>query len=97
MLQGVDIDRMSASEKERFRNKLFEDYLPIISLDVPDRNALLEEQHDFLISLRTGRRPRVSGFDARSVLQAAEQIRNCVRTFEHDVCHYHRPPLRNAA
>jgi len=97
LLEGVDIDRMSPSEKEHFRNKLFEDYLPITSLAVADRNALVEEQHEFLLCLRTGRRPRVSGFDARTVLQTSEQIRNCVRTFEHDVCHSHRPLLRKAA
>jgi len=92
---GLDLASMSPAERTAFRNRLFDDYLPITALHVPDRNALFDEQQEFLLSLRTGRRPRVSGFDARNVLQAAEQIRHCVRTFEHDVCGAQRP-LRQA-
>ena len=90
LLHGIDVNRMSPAEKDHLRTRLFEDYLPITELHVLDHNAILEEQQEFLISLRTGRRPRVSGFDAHAVLQVADRIRASARAFENNVCRRRR-------
>jgi predicted dehydrogenase len=73
--------------QEQLRNRLFQDYLPIQTLEVPERNALLDEQRDFLASIRTGRSPRVSGTDARRALDVALRIQQEIAEFERRMRH----------
>jgi predicted dehydrogenase len=94
LLQGISVDNLSPVEKEHLRTRLFEDYLPITPLAIEDRNAILDEQQEFVANVRTGRRPRISGFDAHRVLQVAEQIRASARSFEERI---YRPRLYRRA
>jgi predicted dehydrogenase len=87
LLQGIDVDLLDGDEKEQLRNRLFQDYLPIQTLEVPERNALLDEQRDFLASIRTGRSPRVSGTDARRALDVALRIQQEIAEFERRMRH----------
>ncbi len=52
----------------------FEQLLPLQAWEAPARNALVDEQRDFVDSIRTGRTPRVSGEDGLRVVAAAEMI-----------------------
>jgi predicted dehydrogenase len=60
------------------RQTLFTEVLPMEELRFEKRNAILDEQHEFLDSIRTGRPPRVSGEQARDCLAVAERILACI-------------------
>lgn len=66
-----DIDQ---EEMERIKGSLFTEILPKREITVEPRNAILEEQHDFLQSIREHKSPLVPGTDGRAALQVAESI-----------------------
>jgi predicted dehydrogenase len=72
--RAIDVEQLSFDEKARLRERLFEEWLPRRTIEASPRNALAEEQGDFLDSIRQRRAPRVSGQHARNVLAVAEQI-----------------------
>lgn len=75
LLRGeIDFDRLSPEEKRRVQETLFSDLLPVEDLATTPTNAILDEQREFIHSIRTGRAPRVSGAHARRTLAVAEQI-----------------------
>jgi predicted dehydrogenase len=82
---GIDVDRLNSEERDHLRTRLFEDYLPLVSLEVQDQNALVDEQRDFITSVRTGRAPRVPGTDARRALALAAQICEQILQFQHQL------------
>jgi predicted dehydrogenase len=69
-----DVDALSADEKQHLTQHLFDEYLPARTLQREPINALLEEQRDFIDSIRTGRQPRVTGLHGRNALALAHQI-----------------------
>ena len=70
----LDIETLTPEEKQHLTEHLFEDYLPIRTLEREPINALLEEQRDFVESISTGRPPRVTGRHGRDALAVAHQI-----------------------
>ena len=83
VLRGeIDVQAMSVDERERVRHNLFTDMLPVSDLVVEKRNAIQDEQADFLNCLRTGRRPRVCGEQGRYCLSVAEKILDRIRVAE---------------
>ncbi len=83
VLRGeIDVQTMSVEERERVRHNLFTDMLPVSDLDVEKRNAIQDEQADFINSIRTGRRPRVCGEQGRYCLSVAEKILDRIREAE---------------
>jgi predicted dehydrogenase len=72
--EPMDILRASPAEQARLKERLFQDYLPLRELPVVDSNAILEEQRDFVASIRESRQPQVSGRDGLAALDAAERI-----------------------
>lgn len=75
LLQGeLDVNRLSAEEKNHLKENLFTELLPLAELDVEDSNAILEEQRDFVACIRTSRSPRVTGQHGRDALAVAEMI-----------------------
>ncbi len=83
VLRGeIDVQAMSVEERERVKHNLFTDMLPVTDLAVEKRNAIQDEQADFLNSIRTGRRPRVCGEQGRYCLSVAEKILDRIRETE---------------
>lgn len=70
----VDFQNVSTDEREHLKTTLFTEVLPIEEVTVESRNAILDEQHDFISSIRNGHSPRVTGRQAAQVLAVAEQI-----------------------
>jgi predicted dehydrogenase len=83
VLRGeIDVQAMSVDERERVKHNLFTDMLPVSDLSVEKRNAIQDEQVDFLNCIRTGRRPRVCGEQGRYCLSVAEKILDRIRETE---------------
>jgi predicted dehydrogenase len=72
--EPIDILASTPAEQARIRECLFQDYLPLTELPVVESNAILEEQRDFVASIRQSRQPKVSGEDGLRALDAAERI-----------------------
>ena len=70
----IDIARLSADEKQYVREHLFDEILPMEEVQVERRNAILDEQHDFVISIRSGQTPQVTGRQGRDALAVAAAI-----------------------
>ena len=56
------------------RQSLFTEILPLQQIHVEQRNAIQDEQREFVTCIRSGQRPRVCGVQARYCLDVAEQI-----------------------
>ncbi|MFV1964773.1 MAG: Gfo/Idh/MocA family protein [Pirellulaceae bacterium] len=75
LLRGrVNVHEFSSEEKDRLRETLFTDLLPLESVRVEPGNAIQDEQQDFIDCILTGRQPQVSGEQARYCLAVADQI-----------------------
>ena len=72
--ETIDVLKASPAEQARIKERLFQDYLPLRELPVEESNAILEEQRDFVASIRDSRQPQVSGEDGLRALDAAERI-----------------------
>jgi predicted dehydrogenase len=72
--EPVDVLNASPAEHALIKERLFQDYLPLRELPVVESNAILEEQRDFVASIREFRQPKVSGRDGLRALDAAERI-----------------------
>lgn len=72
--QEIDVLHATPEETARIKERLFQDYLPLRELPVSESNAILEEQRDFVASIREHRQPQVSGVDGVRALDAAERI-----------------------
>ncbi len=70
----IDFLSMTADQKQFVRDNLFSEYLPIELLLVESRNAILEEQYDFVDTIQSGGAPVVDGRQALEVLTVAERI-----------------------
>lgn len=68
------VDRLTADEREFFRQHLFEQVLERTEQVAPANNAIEEELLDFARCIRTGREPRVSGAAGRDAIAVAEMI-----------------------
>ena len=69
----IDVAQLLA-EEQQLQQTLFTELLLVEQVQVEKRNAILDEQHDFVISIRTGQNPQVTGLQARESLAAAERI-----------------------
>jgi predicted dehydrogenase len=65
---------LTAGERQRLQKALFEELLPAREQEAPAQNALVEEQHNFVESILTGREPRVTGKQGLAAITVAEQI-----------------------
>ncbi len=65
---------LSPDRKEALKERLFEELLIREEIPCPERNALADEQSDFVASVRDGRSPRVPGAQGLAALELAEQV-----------------------
>ena len=70
----VNVETLSLDEKNRLKDKLFDEYLPRTSLPVVDHNAILEEQRNFIQAIRGEALPRVTGRDGRRAVDTAARV-----------------------
>ncbi len=70
----IDVPQLSPDERRQLQERLFSDLLLVEDVQLEKRNAILDEQHDFVISIRTGQQPQVTGQHGRDALAVAEQI-----------------------
>jgi predicted dehydrogenase len=74
----VDVHAFSAEEKAACRDRLFQDWLPMESLTLEPVNAILDEQQDFVTSIRSKRDPRVTGEHGLRAVETAERILDAI-------------------
>jgi predicted dehydrogenase len=67
-------ERLNPAERQHLQQHFFDELLPTTELESPPNNALLEEQRDFVESIRLGRNPRVDGAAGLAAVQLAEQV-----------------------
>jgi predicted dehydrogenase len=75
VLRGeIDVVQLSEEQRRQLRERLFQDLLPLEEVQLEKRNAILDEQHDFVISIRSGQKPQVTGQHGREALAVAERV-----------------------
>lgn len=72
--RSVSLDELPAEARMRAKELIFEHYLHCESLPAPQRNAILDEQIDFALSIHTGTAPAVSGEDGARAVEVASQV-----------------------
>lgn len=70
----IDVQRLTPEQKDHYRQNFFSELLPLKEIQVEKRNAILDEQHDFVISIRAGQSPQVNGNNGRDALLVAERV-----------------------
>jgi predicted dehydrogenase len=74
-----DVEALSPAQVEHYREHLNEEHLPREQFEFAAVDALSLELEDFVESIRTPRRPRVTGEAGRDAVAVAEQILECIR------------------
>jgi predicted dehydrogenase len=74
----IDVNALSPEAKTEFKERVFQDYLPIQELTGPETNAILEEQRDFFLAIATGRQVRVTGRDGREAVAVADRVLDAI-------------------
>ncbi|MBN2217225.1 MAG: Gfo/Idh/MocA family oxidoreductase [Pirellulales bacterium] len=79
-----DIDSLSPEQVEHYKTHLLDEHLPQEEIHCEPVDALAAQQADFLDSIRTPRRPRVTGRQGRDAVAVAEEILGRVHTHAWD-------------
>lgn len=75
LLRGeIDVQCLAPAEQQRLKENQFSELLPVETIQVAERNAILDEQHDFVRGILEGRPVRVPGEAGRDALAVAETI-----------------------
>jgi len=69
-----DVANVSTEEINDIKENLFSDYLKLEELPVQPGNAILDEQVDFVTSIRSRRAPVVCGSQGRDAVAVAERV-----------------------
>ena len=75
-----DFNELPAEEKVTFKDRVFRDILPLESLEVEARNAMVDEHQDFVDAIGSGRRARVDARAGRDAVAVAEAVLESIRT-----------------
>ena len=70
----VHLDQLSAEERAAAKGSIFGELFTVETLPAEPRNAILDEQNDFALSIRTHAAPMVTGEDGTDALKLAAQI-----------------------
>ncbi len=70
----VGLDDLPAEERMDAKQKILTDFLVSDTIQAPKRNAILDEQNDFAISIKTGASPTVSGEDGARAVSVANAV-----------------------
>jgi predicted dehydrogenase len=77
-----DIETLSPAERLNVRDQLGQQHLVVSQPAVESRNAMVDQQQDFVDCIRTRRAPRVSGDDGRDALVIAERVLAAIAAHE---------------
>lgn len=72
--RSIDVAELSAEDRRGLQSRLYGELLLAEEVEPEKRNAILDEQHDFVISIRAGQNPQVTGQHGRDALAVAERI-----------------------
>jgi predicted dehydrogenase len=70
----IDVNSMNDEARIQLKDQLTAEHLPLEPLEVENRNAMQDEQRDFIDSVRRGSQPKVTGEAGRDVVAVAEKI-----------------------
>lgn len=87
---------LTPERREHLKQHLFEELLPIERFEAPPTNAIADELADFVDSIRSLRRPRVSGEDGCRAVTVAEQVLRCIAEHSWTPAHETRPTDQHA-
>lgn len=82
--RSVGLDDLPTPERMQMKERIFEDFLQSETLSAPKRNAILDEQNDFAISIQTKADPAVTGDDGARAVSAATRILDAVAQHQWD-------------
>lgn len=74
----VALDEMPMEQRLALKDKIFEQFFSVENLSAPGRNAILDEQNDFALSITTGSSPAVTGEDGARAVDIACRIVDAV-------------------
>ncbi len=70
----IDFQALEPAQQAHVKENLFTECLRLETLHVEERNAILDEQREFITCIRNGVAPRVDGTQARRALSVAQLI-----------------------
>lgn len=73
-VRGIDVNRLSPTERDAIKAELATKYLPVGELTVTENNAILEEQREFIAATGTGQSVTVDGHAGRDAVAIAERV-----------------------
>jgi predicted dehydrogenase len=91
------LDRCPPAQIEALKGHVFDQLLPVSTVDVAEANPLRDELVDFVDSVRGRHRPRVSAEEAYRCVRLAEQIQEQIRRSWHSTGDDSVQPQRRAA
>jgi predicted dehydrogenase len=80
----IDVHALTPDRREEIKENLFQSVLPLTEITPSEANPLLDEQRNFLESIRAGRPARVTGEQARDALAAATHVLNSIAAHRWD-------------
>jgi predicted dehydrogenase len=72
------LDDLPVAERMAAKERLFVDHLNMQTIAAPSRNAILDEQNDFILSIQTGSSPAVTGEDGYRAVDAASRVLDAI-------------------
>jgi predicted dehydrogenase len=83
----VSLDRMLPAERMAAKDSIYGGLLNVETISAPSRNAILDEQNDFALSIRSGAAPSVSGEDGYQAVDAAARVLEAIADHRWDGIH----------
>lgn len=83
----ISLDRMDAAERMAAKDSIYGGLLSVETITAPSRNAILDEQNDFALSIRSGTAPCVSGEDGYQAVDAAARVLEAIADHRWDGIH----------
>lgn len=87
MNREVSLDQLSAAERMSAKDSIYGGLLQIETISAPSRNAILDEQNDFALSIRSGVAPAVTGEDGFHAVDAASRVLEAIADHRWDGLH----------
>ncbi len=84
LTRAVALDELPIHERMIEKNNIFQTYLLRETLPAPSRNAILDEQNDFALSIQTGCAPSVTGEDGARAVEVAARIIDSLQRHQWD-------------
>lgn len=74
----VALDELEHHQRLEAKDRIFQTCFSVQTISAPGRNAIMDEQQDFALSIRTGSNPAVSGEDGALAVDVAERILDAI-------------------